>query len=92
MLSPTSTRYTQFGVFAQITSVFAASGKDDDREKGLTAVLYPHRRIKITELLKAGESSQSDSLGREDEPLTPPPSPQSEAANVHPGTFYPFYF
>ncbi|KAG2238019.1 hypothetical protein INT48_002582 [Thamnidium elegans] len=39
----------QVGVFAQITSVFpATSGKE---ETGLTAVLYPHRRIKINELL-----------------------------------------
>ncbi|KAI7894783.1 ATP-dependent protease La [Mucor mucedo] len=39
----------QVGVFAQITSVFpASSGKE---ETGLTAVLYPHRRIKINELL-----------------------------------------
>lgn len=39
----------QVGVFAQITSVFPASpGKE---ETGLTAVLYPHRRIKINELL-----------------------------------------
>ncbi|KAI9317625.1 ATP-dependent protease La [Dichotomocladium elegans] len=44
------------GVFAQITSVFPASGgsgtsKNKDDEGGLTAVLYPHRRIKITELI-----------------------------------------
>ncbi|KAI7861280.1 hypothetical protein BDF14DRAFT_1887425 [Spinellus fusiger] len=40
------------GVFAQITSVFpASSGKDGKEEAGLTAVLYPHRRIKMTELL-----------------------------------------
>lgn len=44
------------GVFAQITSVFAATGKDE-KDEGLTAVLYPHRRIKITELVKAGTSS-----------------------------------
>lgn len=43
------------GVLAQITSVFAAnaSGKEGE-EDGLTAVLYPHRRIKITDLVKAG--------------------------------------
>ncbi|KAF8871449.1 Lon protease C-terminal proteolytic domain-containing protein [Infundibulicybe gibba] len=35
------------GVFAQITAY-------DDKEEGLTAVLYPHRRIKITDLVKAG--------------------------------------
>ncbi|CAG8544523.1 463_t:CDS:2 [Diversispora eburnea] len=37
------------GVFAQITSVFPANGGQD--ENSLTAVLYPHRRIRITELL-----------------------------------------
>jgi ATP-dependent Lon protease len=44
------------GVFAQITSVFAATGSDD-KEEGLTAVLYPHRRIKITELIKNGSAT-----------------------------------
>jgi Lon-like ATP-dependent protease len=43
----------QVGVFAQITSVFpATAGKE---ESGLTAVLYPHRRIKISELLPIKE-------------------------------------
>ncbi|KAG6839937.1 ATP-dependent Lon protease pim1 [Blastosporella zonata] len=44
------------GVLAQITSVFAPTGskEGDDKEEGLTAVLYPHRRIKITDLVKAG--------------------------------------
>ncbi|KAI9480864.1 MAG: ATP-dependent protease La [Benjaminiella poitrasii] len=45
------------GVFAQITSVFpASSGKD---ESGLTAVLYPHRRIKMNELLTAKDRRHS---------------------------------
>ncbi|KAG8940834.1 ATP-dependent Lon protease pim1, partial [Tulasnella sp. 408] len=40
------------GVFAQITSVFPASGsREDDKEESITAVLYPHRRIRITELI-----------------------------------------
>jgi Lon-like ATP-dependent protease len=39
------------GVFAQITSVFPASGSKDDKDGSLTVVLYPHRRIKINELL-----------------------------------------
>ncbi|KAI0775127.1 ATP-dependent protease La [Trametes elegans] len=44
------------GVFAQITSVFtASSNKEDDKDEGLTAVLYPHRRIRITELVKGGQ-------------------------------------
>ncbi|KAG9054648.1 ATP-dependent Lon protease pim1 [Serendipita sp. 407] len=38
------------GVFAQITSVFPATGSKDDKD-GLTVVLYPHRRIKITDLV-----------------------------------------
>ena len=43
----------EVGVFAQITSVFpATAGKE---ESGLTAVLYPHRRIKINELLPIKE-------------------------------------
>jgi len=76
------------GVFAQITSVFTASGKDDDKDEGLTAVLYPHRRIKITELLKAGESvPPNQPPEKSDQPVTPPPSPQAEVAQVHPGTF-----
>ncbi|CAG8788218.1 4431_t:CDS:2, partial [Dentiscutata erythropus] len=37
------------GVFSQITSVFPANGGHD--ENSLTAVLYPHRRIRINELL-----------------------------------------
>ncbi|RCI01640.1 ATP-dependent Lon protease pim1 [Rhizopus azygosporus] len=45
------------GVFAQITSVFpASSGKEDG---GLTAVLYPHRRIKITDLLPIKDKQHS---------------------------------
>ncbi|CAG8434236.1 10774_t:CDS:2, partial [Scutellospora calospora] len=37
------------GVFSQITSVFPANGGHD--ENSLTAVLYPHRRIRINELI-----------------------------------------
>ncbi|KAG9104221.1 ATP-dependent Lon protease pim1 [Ceratobasidium sp. 370] len=45
----------QVGVFAQITSVFPATkgdstGREDGQEESLTAVLYPHRRIRITNL------------------------------------------
>ncbi|KAK4058298.1 ATP-dependent Lon protease pim1 [Microbotryomycetes sp. JL221] len=45
------------GVFAQITSTFPAPSTDKDKneEPGLTAVLYPHRRIKINELLPVNE-------------------------------------
>ena len=64
------------GAFAQITSVFAAAGGEGKEGEGLTAVLYPHRRIKITELVKALlpiRSGKSDSTTGE--LSTPPPSP-----------------
>jgi ATP-dependent Lon protease len=71
------------GVFAQITSVFPASGSKDDKDESLTVVLYPHRRIKITELLPMrgkGEASavQVEELSPEGE--TPPPENPGEVA------------
>ncbi|KAI9497838.1 ATP-dependent protease La [Zychaea mexicana] len=46
------------GVFAQITSVFPANSgggtSADKQDAGLTAVLYPHRRIRITDLIPPG--------------------------------------
>lgn len=44
------------GVFAQITSAFPVPGDDG----ALTAVLYPHRRIKITSLLSPDRSTDTD--------------------------------
>ncbi|KAI0316908.1 ATP-dependent protease La [Amylostereum chailletii] len=84
------------GVFAQITSVFAAntgpSGKEDEKEEGLTAVLYPHRRIRITDLVKAGGVEPSTVViedvetPAESELPTPPPSPapETDVAKLHP--------
>ncbi|KAH9902698.1 ATP-dependent protease La [Cubamyces lactineus] len=75
------------GVFAQITSVFtAASNKEDEKEEGLTAVLYPHRRIRITELVKGGqaakveavESTPAESPVPESEGQLPTPPPERE--------------
>ena len=81
----------EVGVFAQITSIFGAnpagnvSGKDG-ADDGLTAVLYPHRRIRITELVKPGNGRGATSVGRVEEPKpeeellpTPPASPSSES-------------
>ncbi|KAI0027543.1 Lon protease C-terminal proteolytic domain-containing protein, partial [Vararia minispora EC-137] len=85
----------QVGVFAQVTSIFSANtgtgvatgaGRDDsDRQEGLTAVLYPHRRIRITELVKAGGQQPTmvtvenvESTEGAQEP-TPPPSPTEGA-------------
>lgn len=60
------------GVFAQITSTFPAPIDKDkpDQEPGLTAVLYPHRRIHINELLPI----------RESQPPPPPAPVEAEAA------------
>ncbi|KAG9039937.1 ATP-dependent Lon protease pim1 [Tulasnella sp. JGI-2019a] len=54
------------GVFAQITSVFPAStgNAEEGKEESLTAVLYPHRRIRITELITpAGKGPSTVSIG-----------------------------
>jgi len=74
------------GVFAQITSVFAAGGKEDEREEGLTAVLYPHRRIRITSLLKAGTAQVEHPEMDAQQLETPPPSPRDQLSGVHSGT------
>jgi Lon-like ATP-dependent protease len=81
----------EVGVFAQITSVFAAVGRgEDDKEEGLTAVLYPHRRIKITELVKAGPAKTSQV---QPQTVTPPPTPSPsptpdrQTADQKSGTF-----
>jgi Lon-like ATP-dependent protease len=86
----------EVGVFAQITSIFAANspgnvaGKDGG-EEGLTAVLYPHRRIRITELVKPGDGLAAASVEQVKEPKTeeeslptPPasPSPESRLGSV----------
>ncbi|KAJ7173427.1 ATP-dependent protease La [Mycena filopes] len=66
------------GVFAQITSVFTATGRgDDEPEEGLTAVLYPHRRVRITELLKAGVAKIEPSVTPEQpQTVLEPPEPE----------------
>ena len=71
------------GVFAQITSVFATTGKDD-KEEGLTAVLYPHRRIRLTELVKAGSDGSLASVTVENDAglPTPPTTPQSSTTDL----------
>ncbi|KAF8591079.1 ATP-dependent protease La [Ramaria rubella] len=83
------------GVFAQITSVFSASGgatKDGEegKDEGLTAVLYPHRRIKLTGLVNRGDGALTANVQNTPEslkePITPPPSPVTQAADVDPQT------
>jgi Lon-like ATP-dependent protease len=85
------------GVFAQVTSIFNANtgtgaatgaGKsgDPNSQEGLTAVLYPHRRIRITDLIRAGGQQpamvnvESAEVTTEDGQVpTPPPSPEPES-------------
>lgn len=84
------------GVFAQITSVFAANtgpGKEGLQEEGLTAVLYPHRRIKITDLIKAGGTSTVSVEAAEEAPKDAvteekalPPIEGEQALDVTPPT------
>jgi len=63
------------GVFAQITSVFAAAGKEEEeKDEGLTAVLYPHRRIRITELVK-GRLPPPTSVPENSQTAVPTPDP-----------------
>lgn len=52
------------GVFAQITAAYPLRGE----ASGVTAVLYPHRRIKISSLLPPGDKKDA----------TPPAAPISE--------------
>ncbi|WVR06448.1 ATP-dependent protease La [Kwoniella sp. DSM 27419] len=45
------------GVFCQITSCFS-SNEGEGKPESLTAVLFPHRRIRIDELVKPGQGVQ----------------------------------
>ncbi|KKA25907.1 Lon protease-like protein [Rasamsonia emersonii CBS 393.64] len=51
------------GVFAQITAAYPLRGA----ETGVTAVLYPHRRIKITSLLSPNDPSR---MGPAEQPIS----------------------
>lgn len=79
------------GVFAQITSIFSQSSQsgggkgskdskrtdaEKDEEEGLTAVLYPHRRIRIDELITPNGQPQVT----EDSPGS---SQEAKIAKVH---------
>ncbi|UKZ60159.1 uncharacterized protein TrAtP1_001443 [Trichoderma atroviride] len=61
------------GVFAQITSAFPIHGQ----EGALTAILYPHRRIKLSSLVPPGtqEADKADSKSETE----PEPIPQKTA-------------
>lgn len=48
------------GVFAQVTSVFPVTGE----ESSITAVLYPHRRIKMSKLMAPKQAKTDNPAGR----------------------------
>ncbi|KAI1940508.1 ATP-dependent Lon protease pim1 [Ophidiomyces ophidiicola] len=62
------------GVFAQVTSAFPVHGD----ENGLTAVLYPHRRIKMSSLISPQETAPKE----ETEPQVPKETPQEKQGDV----------
>ncbi|KAE8259384.1 hypothetical protein A4X13_0g1045 [Tilletia indica] len=76
------------GVFAQITNVYQSSatafkdGKagEEDKEDSLTAVLYPHRRITIDELMLP-QQSKRQKYSSEGEPVDIPESSASIASS-----------
>lgn len=68
------------GVFAQITSAFPIHGQ----EGALTAILYPHRRIKLSSLLPPGNAEVKKADGKPEpevpEPITQTPATSQEGA------------
>ena len=57
-------------------------------DEGVTADLYPHRRIKITELVKPGPAKPPQVRPQSVEPPTPPSSPSPDRQVVEKsGTF-----
>lgn len=78
------------GVFAQITSVFAAAGREgDEKDHGLTAVLYPHRRIRITELVKAGRLRPPAPVPTDPQPPSSvPPAPDPDTRPLQTSFLY----
>ena len=72
------------GVFAQVTSAFPVHGE----EKSLTAVLYPHRRIKMSALIPPNQPDAEYNAGTStasfiDVKPTGGQEPDAEATNVH---------
>lgn len=60
----------EVGVFAQITSAFPATG---EKNSSLTAILYPHRRIRISTLIPPGGAEAKTDPA--EEPPVPDPIP-----------------
>jgi len=76
------------GVFAQITSIFSATGGaakegDEGKDEGLTAVLYPHRRIKLTGLVSKVGEPVTATIEHVEEAANETETPSSPANQTH---------
>lgn len=68
------------GVFAQITSAFPIHGQ----EGALTAILYPHRRIKLSSLVAPQTGKDAKNLDSTAETPVPEPIPQKTSEEAEP--------
>lgn len=66
------------GVFAQVTSAFPLAATKDE-PAGLTAVLFPHRRIRLSELIPASPEAAKTEDGVEPTPEVIPEPVEEEA-------------
>jgi Lon-like ATP-dependent protease len=67
------------GVFAQVTSAFPMNSAGGEGG-GLTAILYPHRRIKLSSLIPPGGATDVSKVTPVAEPIPEPvPKPTEEA-------------
>ncbi len=66
------------GVFAQITSAFPVSTSPNGETTSLTAILYPHRRIRLSKLIPPSENKKGDAEPQAEEAPEPIPSKTSE--------------
>ncbi|KAK4181908.1 putative Lon protease mitochondrial precursor [Triangularia setosa] len=71
------------GVFAQITSAFPMTGQGGEGTS-LTAILYPHRRIRLSELIPPGAADATTKTPAATEP-TPEPIPKATDESAQKG-------
>ncbi|KEZ41088.1 Lon protease-like protein, mitochondrial [Scedosporium apiospermum] len=68
------------GVFAQITSAFPIHGQDG----GITAILYPHRRIRLSSLIPPTTTTDAKKADGTAATTVPEPIPQKQAETEEP--------
>ncbi|EAQ88181.1 hypothetical protein CHGG_04800 [Chaetomium globosum CBS 148.51] len=66
------------GVFAQVTSAFPMNSQGDEGG-GLTAILYPHRRIRLSSLIPPGAADASKAVPAAEPIPEASPKPTEEA-------------